>query len=131
VNDVTYSQSCVTVLKIKGCTFVELINPAIRATFCKRKQIMKKAITFILILLFGGATLFAQHSDHEKDAHKEMKKEARRSHHHHGYHKNTTVVIQPSAPRPPSVEIRVPSPPRPPSVNIQLPSPPSPPRPPR
>jgi hypothetical protein len=113
------------------CTFAELFNPSIKATFCKKKQIMKKSLTLTLILLFGGASLFAQKSHYEKDAHKEMKKEYKQTHHHHGYHKNTTVVIQPTTPRPPSVVIRVPSAPRPPSVNIHLPSPPSPPRPPR
>jgi hypothetical protein len=86
---------------------------------------MKKTFTLTLILLFGGASLFAQNPHHKKDGHKEIKKEYK----HH--HKNKTVVIQPIAPKPPSVVIRFPSVPRPPSVNVQLPSPPPPPRPPR
>jgi len=101
-----------------------------RQLFVKNKQIMKKTLTLTLILLFAGASLFAQKPHHKKDGHKEIKKEYK---HHHHHHKNKTVVIQPTAPRSPSVNIQVPSPPKPPSVNIQLPSPspPPPPRPPR
>jgi hypothetical protein len=88
---------------------------------------MKKTLTLTLVFLFAGASLFAQKPHHKKDGHKEIKKEYK--HHHH--HKNKTVVIQPTAPRPPTVTIKVPSPPKPPSVNIQLPSPPPPPRPPK
>ena len=88
---------------------------------------MKNSLTLIIALLFAGASLFAQKPHHVKDGHKEIKKEYK--HHHHP--KNKTVVIQSTAPRPPSVTIQVPSPPKPPSVNVQLPSPPPPPRPPR
>jgi hypothetical protein len=79
---------------------------------------MKKTLTITLILLFAGASLFAQKPHHEKDKHKEIKKEYKHHHNHHNSHKNTTVVIQPTAPRPPS-------------VNIQLPAPQPPPRPPK
>jgi hypothetical protein len=89
---------------------------------------MKKTLTITLILLFACASLFAQKPHQEKDKHQKPKKEYK---HHHDHHENKTVVIQPVAPRPPSVNIQVPSPPKPPSVNIQLPSPPPPPRPPR
>lgn len=92
---------------------------------------MKKSLTLILILLFGSASLFAQKSHHKKNAHKKAKKEYRQTYRHPGNHKKTKVVIQTTAPTPPSVEIRLPAPPRPPSVNVQLPSPPPPPRPPR
>jgi hypothetical protein len=88
---------------------------------------MKKTLTLILILFFTGTSLFAQKPHHEKVRHKELKKEYK----HHHYNKNQTIVIQSTAPRPPSVVIRFPSVPRPPSVNVQLPSPPPPPRPPR
>jgi hypothetical protein len=92
---------------------------------------MKKNITITLLLLFAGASLFAQKPHHDKDGHKEIKKEYRHPHHHKDHHKKETVIIQPAPPRPPSVEIQLPSPPRPPSVEIQLPSPPPPPRPPK
>lgn len=93
---------------------------------------MKKKITIALILLFAGVSLFAQKPHHKNDKHKEIRKEYKRHHNHRD--NNKTVIIQPSAPRPPSVEIQVsspPPPPRQPSVEIQLPSPPPPPRPPR
>ena len=79
---------------------------------------MKKKITITLILLFAGAYLFAQNPHHKKDEHKEIKKEYKHHHYRHDHHKNRTVILQPTAPNPPSVE-------------IQLPSPPTPPRPPR
>ena len=88
---------------------------------------MKKTLTITLILLFAGASLFAQKPHHKNYKHKEIKKEYKHPHKHYKYHKNTTVVIQPTAPRPPSVNIQVQSPPRPPSV----PTPPPPPRPPK
>ena len=90
---------------------------------------MKKLLTLTLVLLFAGASLFAQKPHKGKVKHKEIKREYSRHHHRHAAPKNTTVVIQATAPRPPSAVIRVPSPPRPPSV--KLPSPPPPPRPPR
>ena len=92
---------------------------------------MKKSLTIILILLFAGASLFAQKPYHGKDQHNKAQKEYKQHHYHHNYKKTRTVVIQPTAPRPPSVVIRVPSPPRPPIVHMQLPAPPLPPRPPR
>jgi hypothetical protein len=92
---------------------------------------MKKPLTLTLIVLFAGASLFAQKPHHEKDGHKEMKREYKHHPYHRDYHKHKTVVILTTAPRPPSGVIRLPSPPRPPSVNIKLPSPPLPPRPPR
>jgi hypothetical protein len=95
---------------------------------------MKKKITIALILLFAGVSLFAQKPHHKNDKHKEIKKEYKRHHNHRD--NNKTVIIQPSAPSPLSVEIQVsspppPPPPRQPSIEIQLPSPPPPPRPPR
>jgi hypothetical protein len=75
---------------------------------------MKKKITIALILLFTGASLFAQNPHHEKDKHKEIKKEYKRHHYRHDHHRNRTVIVQPAAPRPPSVEIQLPSPPPPP-----------------
>jgi hypothetical protein len=79
---------------------------------------MKKIIIIAEILLFSGASLFAQNTHHEKDEHKEIRKEYKHHYYHHPYHKNSTVVLPPHAPRPPS-------------VNVQIPSPPPPPRPPR
>jgi len=95
---------------------------------------MKRIIKIAVILLFSGASLFAQNPHHEKGEPKGQRKEFQHNHYHHDYYKKSTIVLPPRAPRPPSVEIRQPSPPpppRPPSVNIQLPSPPPPPRPPR
>jgi hypothetical protein len=102
---------------------------------------MKKSFTILVILLFAGASLFAQKPHHGKNHPKKAQKEYK---HHHDYRQNRTVVVVPaiprpqsvniqlpSAPRPPSVNIQLPSAPRPPSVNIQLPAPPPPPRPPR
>ena len=92
---------------------------------------MKKSFTITVMLLFAGASLFAQKPHQAKDEHKEIKKEYKHHHYHHNNQKKRTVVIQPTGPKPPSVVIRFPSPPKPPRVNIQLPSPPPPPRPPR
>ena len=96
-----------------------------------KKQIMKRSLTLVIVLLFAGASLFAQKPHHEKDEHKEKQKEYKHHHYHHDYHQNRTVVIQQTAPIPPSVNIQLPSPPRPPSVNVQLPSPQPLPKPPK
>ena len=75
---------------------------------------MKKIITIAVILLFTGASLYAQNPHHKKDEHKEIRKEYKYHYYHHPYHKNRTIVLPPRAPSPPSVEIRLPSPPPPP-----------------
>jgi hypothetical protein len=75
---------------------------------------MKKKITIALILSFTCASLFAQNPHHENDGHKEIRKEYRHPHHRHDYHRRRTVVLQPTAPEPPSVRIELPSPPPPP-----------------
>jgi len=49
---------------------------------------MKKTLTITLILLFAGASLFAQKPHHEKDEHKERQKEYKHHHYHHDYRKN-------------------------------------------
>ena len=75
---------------------------------------MKKNVTIALILLFTGACLFAQNPHHDKDEHKEIRKEYRPHHYRHDYHKRRTVVLEPTAPEPPAVRIELPSPPPPP-----------------
>ncbi|MEI7982817.1 MAG: hypothetical protein WCI71_14285 [Bacteroidota bacterium] len=92
---------------------------------------MKKKIIITFILLFAGASLFAQKPHHQKDEHKKIKKEYKHPYHHHDYHKSRTVILQPTAPKPLLVEIHLPSPPRPPSFELRIPAPPPPPRPPR
>jgi len=59
---------------IRG-TFDEEFNSYIKAGFCHKKSIMKKKITVILILLFAGVSLIAQDHHHDKDEHKEIRKE--------------------------------------------------------
>jgi hypothetical protein len=75
---------------------------------------MKKKITIALLLLFTGACLFAQDPHHDKDGHREIRKEYRHHPYRHDYHRRRAVVIQPIAPEPPSVRIELPSPPPPP-----------------
>jgi hypothetical protein len=75
---------------------------------------MKKCIPILFILLFAVASLFAQRPHHDKDEHKEIKKEYKHRHYHHDNRRVRTVIVQPSTPRPPTVEIQLPSPPRPP-----------------
>ena len=75
---------------------------------------MKKKITIALILIFSVASLIAQNPHHEKDEHKEIKKEYKHRHYRHIHPENRTVILPPTAPRPPSVEIQLPSPPPPP-----------------